>query len=68
MRIKKYKYWAWWPWIRWFVPLPILLWFSRRNFHSLVWYDDTEVRLELTRKSPMTEWEKENMRRGGYEV
>jgi hypothetical protein len=44
------KYWSWQPWIRWFVPLPILVWISKRNFQSHVWYQDDEVQLELIQR------------------
>lgn len=41
------KNWSWQPWMRWFVPLPILIWISKRNFQSHVWYQDDKVQLEL---------------------
>ncbi len=33
-------YWGWQPWIRWFLPLPILVRLSKRRFISFVWYQD----------------------------
>jgi len=40
-------YWSWRWWVRWFLPLPILVWLSKRkmgNHH--VWYQDEEINLE----------------------
>jgi hypothetical protein len=45
--MKKHKYWSWMPWMRWFCPLAILVWYSKRNFLSHVWYQDDRVQLEL---------------------
>jgi hypothetical protein len=44
------KYYSWRFWVRWFVPLPILIWYSKRNFFSHVWYSDPNFQLELSRK------------------
>lgn len=44
------KYWSWQPWMRWFVPLAILVRISKRNFFSHVWYSDPNCQLELSRK------------------
>lgn len=42
------RYWSWMPWMRWFCPLSILLWYSKRTFgRSHVWYQDGECQLEL---------------------
>jgi hypothetical protein len=43
-------YWSWRFWMRWFVPLPLLLRFSKKNFLSHVWYQDSTCQLELTRR------------------
>lgn len=41
-------YWSWRWWVRWLVPLPILLWYSRRVFGTNhVWYQDSKCQLEL---------------------
>jgi hypothetical protein len=47
--MKKYKYWSWMPWMRWFVPLPILIMISKKmmgNHH--VWYQDDCITLETS--------------------
>ena len=42
------KYWSWQSWIRWFVPLPLLVRYSKRVFgNNHVWYQDDLVNLEL---------------------
>lgn len=41
-------YWSWMPWMRWFCPLVILVWYSKRTFgQSHVWYQDDKCQVEL---------------------
>lgn len=51
-RRKKYKYWAWMPWIRWFVPLPIILLICKRHFGIHIWYQDDECELKFSKRYP----------------
>ena len=39
-------YWSWTLLARW-LTLPVLLWYSKRNFLSHVWYQDDKVTLRL---------------------
>lgn len=45
--MSKRAYWSWRWWIRWFIPLPLLVKLSKRqmgNHH--VWYQDDFINLE----------------------
>lgn len=44
----KKAYWFWKPLVRW-LPLPILLWYSKNHYHG-VWYADSQHELVLLRK------------------
>lgn len=47
MRIWR-DYWSWQPWMRWFVPLSLLLRISRQQFgRSHVWWQGENCQLEL---------------------
>lgn len=42
--------WSFRFWARWFVPMPILIWYARRKFSTLVIYQDRDFNLELCRR------------------
>ena len=46
-------YWAWRWFMKWFAPLPVLLWYSRRNFgRNHVWWQGKDCQLELRPRFP----------------
>lgn len=40
------------PWIRWLVPLPIIIWLLKRKFFSAVIYQDAEIEIGMRRIMP----------------
>ena len=49
--MKRKVYWSWRWWIRWFIPIPLMLWYSKKYMGSHVWYQDEECQLELRHRS-----------------
>jgi hypothetical protein len=46
----KHKCWLYRWWARWFIPFPILVWYAKKNFWSVVFYQDRETQIEMTRR------------------